>query len=52
MSKNPEEEIEPFLDEDREREKRLCAALCLNLEIILLRLIVFMSYLGVWIGVV
>ena len=34
MSKNPEEDIEPFLDEEREREKRLGAALCLDLKLI------------------
>ena len=33
MSKNPEEDIEPFLDEEREREKRLGAALCLDLKL-------------------
>ena len=33
VSKNPEEDIEPFLDEEREREKRLGAALCLDLKL-------------------
>ena len=33
MSKNPEEDMEPFLDEERERENRLRAALCLDLKL-------------------
>ena len=33
MSKNPDEDMEPFLDEEREREKRLRAALCLDFKL-------------------